>query len=67
MKLKNLIITVLFITMIIFLGSIHKVIHDNDDKDNLNDKYPLKRKNALTEEEIEKILKEINGKNKNLK
>ena len=67
MKLKNLIITVLFITMIIFLGSIHKVIHDNDDKDNLNDKYPLKRKNAFTEEEIEKILKEINGKNKNLK
>ena len=47
-----------------FLFSIYKIITFKNDEE--PKRFPLRRKNALTEEEFENILDKING-NKNLK
>ena len=47
-----------------FLFSIYKIITLKNEEEPI--RYPLRRKNALTEEEFENILDKMNG-NKNLK
>ena len=47
-----------------FLFSIYKIITLKDEEE--KQRYPLRRKNALTEEEFENILDKMNQ-NKNLK
>ena len=64
MNLKYFILIALLITIILFLLSIYKIITYKND--NMSYRYPLRRKNALTEEEFNSILKKMNkGKNLN--
>ena len=58
MNIKYVIIFALSITILMFLFSIYKIIHFK----NLNEsqRYPLRRKNALTEEEFNEILQKMN-------
>ena len=63
MNVKYLLLFALFLTFFMFIFSIYKIItltHKEEPR------YPLRRKNALTEEEFENILNEMNA-NKNLK
>ena len=64
MNIKYILIIALSISILIFLFSIYKII--NYKNNNISRKYPLRRRNAFTEEQISKILEEIN-KNKHLK
>ena len=60
MNIKYALIIALSITIIMFLFTIYKIIQFKNQKE--PQRYPLRRKNALTEEEFNKILEEINKK-----
>ena len=63
MNIQYLLIAALFLTLFMFLFSIYKILtlkYEEEPK-----RYPLRRKNALTEEEFENVLNEMNEK-KNL-
>ena len=64
MNTKYLLIAALILTLFMFLFSIYKIITLKNEEE--TKRYPLRRKNALTEEEFENILNEMNQ-NKNLK
>ena len=64
MNIKYFLITALAITIFLFLFSIYKILHYRNE--NISQRYPLRRKNALTEEEFNSILDKMN-KGHNLK
>ena len=64
MNIKYLLFVALILTLFMFIFSIYKIITLKNEEEPR--KYPLRRKNALTEEEFENILDKIN-KGKNLK
>ena len=64
MNIKYLLIAALILTLFMFLFSIYKIISLKNEEE--PKRYPLRRKNALTEEEFENVLNEMNL-NKNLK
>ena len=63
MNIKYVLIIAISITLFLFLFSIYKII--NYKNEHIPHRYPLRRKNALTEEEFDSILKKMN-KEKNL-
>ena len=63
MNVKYILLFALFLTFFMFVFSIYKIITLTIKEE---PRYPLRRKNALTEEEFENILNEMD-KNKNLK
>ena len=63
MNIQYLLIAALFLTLFMFLFSIYKIITLKNEEE--PKRYPLRRKNALTEEEFENVLNQMNEK-KNL-
>ena len=60
MNIKYVLIIAITITIIMFLFTIYKIMCLKDQ--DVTQRYPLRRRNALTEEEFNKILEEINKK-----
>ena len=60
MNIKYVLIIAITITIIMFLFTIYKIMCLKDQ--DVTQRYPLRRRNALTEEEFNKILKKINKK-----
>ena len=63
MNIKYALIFALTITIIIFLFTIYKIM--NYKNENISYRYPLRRRNALTEEQFNKILEGMKKKNLN--
>ncbi len=64
MNIKYALITAIVLTLIILLFSVYKIMFYVN-KETSSKRYTLRRRNALTEEQFEKILKKLN-KPKNL-
>ena len=60
MNIKYVLLIAITITIIMFLFTIYKIMCLKDQ--DVTQRYPLRRRNALTEEEFNKILKKINKK-----
>ena len=60
MNIKYALIIAISLTIILFLFSIYKIMYFINKKE--PKRYPLRRRNAFTEEEIERILEKMNKK-----
>ena len=60
MNIKNTLILAIAITIMMFLFTIYKIMsYKNQD---IPHRYPLRRRNALTEEQFNEILEQMNKK-----